>query len=264
MVAVLKVSDAVAIRLGAYVRHNVATVFRYLAFIWELLKNIPGTFQYSHLTVEQMYQIGITSLPLVVTTSVFTGSIMAWQIAYQFADMIPLTYVGMAVGKSVMVELAPILTAMVLAGRIGAAMCSELGTMAVTEQLDAYKVLGMNPYKFLLAPRLLATVIMLPILTILSIFVGLLGGFFVSYFYRDVSFHMFFSGVRISYRDWDFAVGLIKATLFGYFIASYACFFGFFTVNGAEGVGRSTKATVVASMTSILIGGFALSKILLV
>lgn len=264
MSMLLRITDAAAESLGAYVRRRVQTVLSYFAFVWELFKNIPGTLQYSHLTAEQMYQIGITSLPLVITTSVFTGSIMAWQIAYQFADMIPLTYVGMAVGKSVMVELAPILTAMVLAGRIGAAMCSELGTMGVTEQLDAYKVLGMNPYKFLLAPRLLASVIMLPVLTILSIFVGLLGGFLVSYFYRDVSFHMFFSGVRISYKDWDFAVGLIKATLFGYFISAYACFFGFFTTNGAEGVGRSTKATVVASMTSILIGGFVLSKILLV
>lgn len=262
--ALLRFSDAVAIALGAYVRRNVCTVARYLAFIWELLKNIPGSLPYFHLTVEQMYQIGITSLPLVITTSVFTGCIMAWQIAYQFADMIPLVYVGMAVGKSVMVELAPILTAMVLAGRIGASMCSELGTMAVTEQLDAFKVLGLNPYKFLLAPRLLATVIMLPVLTIISIAVGLLGGFLVSYLYKDVTFHMFFSGVRISYADWDFFVGLVKATLFGYFIAGYACFFGFYTVNGAEGVGRSTKATVVASMTSILIGGFALSKILLI
>lgn len=264
MQSLLRLSDATAILLGAYVRRNVATVLRYFVFVWELFRNIPESLKVFHLTIEQMFQIGITSLPLVITTSVFTGSIMAWQIAYQFADMIPLTYVGMAVGKSVMVELAPILTAMVLAGRIGASMCSELGTMAVTEQLDAYKVLGLNPYKFLLAPRLLAAVIMLPVLTIISIAVGLVGGFLVSYFYRDVSFHMFFSGVRISYRDWDFAVGLIKATLFGYFIAGYATFFGFYTVNGAEGVGRSTKATVVASMTSILIGGFALSKILLI
>jgi phospholipid/cholesterol/gamma-HCH transport system permease protein len=105
---------------------------------------------------------------------------------------------------------------------------------------------------------------MLPILTVLSIFVGLVGGFVVAYLYRDVSFHMFFSGVRLSYRDWDFAVGLIKASLFGFFISSYACYFGFYTMNGAEGVGKSTKATVVFSMTSILIGGFALSKFLLI
>jgi phospholipid/cholesterol/gamma-HCH transport system permease protein len=250
--------------LGAYLRERLGTVFGYFSFVWELFKNIPGSLPYFHNTVQQMHQIGITSLPLVITTSIFTGSIMSWQLAYQFADMIPLTYVGMAVGKSVITELCPILTAMVLAGRIGASMCSELGTMAVTEQLDAYKVLGLNPYKFLMAPRLIAAVFMLPVLTILSIALGILGGFVVAYLYRDVSFQMFFSGVRISYRDWDFAVGLIKAALFGYFISSFACYFGFTTKNGAEGVGKSTKATVVASMTFILIGGFALSKILLI
>jgi len=250
--------------LGSFVRRGFNGACRYLLFVMEALRNVFAAIQCHHLTVEQMYRIGITSLPLVATTSIFTGSIMSWQLAYQFAGMIPLTYVGMAVGKSVMTELAPILTAMVLAGRIGASMCSELGTMAVTEQLDAYNILGLNPYKFLIVPRITATVIMIPILTILSIFVGLLGGFVVVYLYRDVSFHMFFSGVRLSYRDWDFAVGLMKAALFGFFISSYACYFGYYTINGAEGVGKSTKATVVFSMTSILIGGFALSKMLLI
>jgi len=250
--------------LGRYVRRGFGGVVRYVIFVLESLRNIFAAVQCHHLTIEQLHRVGAKSIPLVVTTSVFTGSIMAWQLAYQFAEMIPLTYVGMAVGKSVMTELAPILTAMVLAGRVGASMCSELGTMAVTEQLDAYNVLGMNPYKFLIVPRISAAVIMLPVLTVLSIFVGLMGGFVVAYLYRDVSFHMFFSGVRLSYRDWDFAVGLIKASLFGFFISSYACYFGFYTINGAEGVGKSTKATVVFSMTSILIGGFALSKFLLI
>jgi phospholipid/cholesterol/gamma-HCH transport system permease protein len=256
--------DKIAEPLGRYVRFGFGGVVRYVFFVLETLRNVFAALQCHHLTVEQLHRVGAKSIPLVVTTSIFTGSIMAWQLAYQFAEMIPLTYVGMAVGKSVMTELAPILTAMVLAGRVGASMCSELGTMAVTEQLDAYNVLGMNPYKFLIVPRISAAVIMLPVLTVLSIFVGLLGGFVVAYLYRDVSFHMFFSGVRLSYRDWDFMVGLIKASLFGFFISSYACYFGFYTVNGAEGVGKSTKATVVFSMTSILIGGFALSKFLLI
>ncbi|GHV14743.1 hypothetical protein AGMMS49938_11410 [Fibrobacterales bacterium] len=258
-------SESVVVEpLGKFVRRGFSGAIRYFAFILESLHNVFAAIQCFHLTVEQMFRIGITSIPLVATTSIFTGSIMSWQLAYQFADMIPLTYVGMAVGKSVMTELAPILTAMVLAGRIGASMCSELGTMAVTEQLDAYNVLGMNPYKFLIVPRMSAAVIMIPVLTILSIFVGLLGGFFVAWVYKDVSFHTFFSGVRLSYHDWDFAVGLIKAALFGFFISSYACYFGYYTKNGAEGVGKSTKATVVFSMTSILIGGFTLSKILLI
>lgn len=256
--------DAAAESLGRYVRHFVVHVFRYLAFVWQLFKNIPGSFGNFHTTVEQMHAIGITSLPVVTAASVFTGAIMAWQLAYQFADMIPLVFVGMAVGNSVMVELCPILTAMVLAGRVGASMCSELGTMAVTEQLDAYHVLGLNPYKFLLTPRLLASVIMLPVLTIVSIFVGILGGYLTAFLYKDVSFHIFFYGVRMFYEDWNLVVGLLKATLYGFFIASYACYFGYYTHSGAEGVGKSTKATVVAGMTSILIGGFVLSKLLLV
>ena len=256
--------DAAAEGLGHYVRKSFQTVCGYFAFMWELFKNIPGAFRNFHTTVEQMYSMGVTSIPVVCAASVATGAIMAWQLCYQFADMIPLVFVGMAVGKSVMVELCPILTAMVLAGRVGASMCAELGTMAVTEQLDAYKVLGLNPDKFLLAPRLIANMIMLPLLTIISIFVGIVGGYAVAHVYKEVSFHVFFYGVRMFYEDWDFVVGLIKALVYGYFIASYACFFGYTTHNGAEGVGKNTKATVVAGMTSILIGGFVLSKLLLV
>jgi phospholipid/cholesterol/gamma-HCH transport system permease protein len=257
-------NSIVVIPLGRFVRRGLSGAIHYVMFILETFRNVFAAVQCHHLTVEQMHRIGITSIPLVATTSIFTGSIMSWQLTYQFADMIPLTYVGMAVGKSVMTELAPILTAMVLAGRVGASMCSELGTMAVTEQLDAYNVLGLNPYKFLIVPRISSAFIMLPVLTILSIFVGLLGGFVVAYLYKEVTFHMFFSGVRLSYKDWDFAVGLMKSALFGFFISSYACYFGYYTINGAEGVGKSTKATVVFSMTSILIGGFALSKLLLI
>lgn len=249
--------------LGRTVRKFLSKVFNYILFVWELFKNIPGAFSNFHTTVEQMQNVGVTSIPVVFAASLATGAIMSWQLAYQFGDMIPMMFVGMAVGKSVMVELCPILTAMVLAGRIGASMCSELGTMAVTEQLDAYKVLGLSPYKFLLAPRLIATVIMIPVLTIISIFIGIVGGYEVAHLYKEVSFSVFFYGVRMFYQNWDLIVGLIKATVYGYFIASYACFFGFTTHNGAEGVGKSTKATVVAGMTSILIGGFVLSKILL-
>ena len=173
--------NKIAESLGKFIRKFLRTVVNYLHFVWMLFKSIPGAFTNFHTTVEQMQHVGLTSIPVVVAASLATGAIMAWQLAYQFADIIPLMFVGMAVGKSVMVELCPILTAMVLAGRIGASMCSELGTMAVTEQLDAYKVLGLSPYKFLLAPRLIATVIMLPTLTVISIFIGIVGGYEVAH-----------------------------------------------------------------------------------
>ena len=234
----ITVMNRIAESLGKFIRKFLHTVLSYLHFVWQLFKNVPGAFSNFHTTVEQMQHVGLTSIPVVVAASLATGAIMAWQLAYQFADIIPLMFVGMAVGKSVMVELCPILTAMVLAGRIGASMCSELGTMAVTEQL-------------------------VPTLTVISIFIGIVGGYEVAHIYQDVSFAVFFYGVRMFYQNWDLVVGLIKATLYGYFIASYACFFGFTTHSGAEGVGKNTKATVVAGMTSILIGGFVLSKLLL-
>src|SRR5690554_7153725 len=151
-----------------------------------------------------MYVMVVTIIPVVFAASVATGAIMAWQLAYQFADMIPLVFVGMAVGKSVMVELCPILTAMVLAGRVGAAMCSELGTMAVTEQLDAYKALGLNPFRYLLVPRVVATMIMLPVLTIFSIFVGILGGFVGLNLQKVVLGMCFFMGWGCFMETWVF------------------------------------------------------------
>jgi phospholipid/cholesterol/gamma-HCH transport system permease protein len=264
MEQILKIPDNAAIAIGRYTRIQFHLWLEFVGFMRDLLKKAPLIYQNFHVTLEQMYSIGITSIPLVVTTSVFTGAVTAWQMAYQFADMIPLTYVGMAVGKSVMLEMGPMLTAMVMAGRIGAAMCSELGTMAVTEQIDAMKCLGLDPYKHLLAPRLMASIFMLPVLTILSAFVAIMGGFLVSYLAKDITWDMFFYGVRLFYSDWDMVVGLIKSVIFGGTIASFACFFGYNARNGAEGVGKATKATVVASMTCILIFGFLVSKLLLI
>lgn len=255
-----RIADAV----GAYTRSHLQTLTQFLGFAVDLLKSIPSSLSHFHNTVEQMHAIGITSIPLIITTSVFTGGVVAWQIAYQFSDMIPLTYVGMAVGKAVMLELGPMLTGMVLSGRIGAAMCSELATMSVTEQIDAMRCLGLNPHRFLLAPRFLAAVLMLPVLTIISAFVAILGGLGVSVALKDMSPELYFFGVRLFFQNWDLVVGLIKAVIFGAIISGFACFFGYYTRNGAEGVGKSTKATVVASMTCILIFGFLVSKLLLV
>ena len=255
--------DRILISIGAFVREKWTLTADFFTFMLTLLRNCGSAFELFHLTLEQAYVVGVTSIPLIITTSVFTGAVVAWQMAYQFADMIPLTFVGMAVGKSVMLELGPMLTSMVMAGRIGASMCSELGTMAVTEQIDAMRILGLNPFKFLLAPRLVATVLMMPVLTVISMTVAILGGFAVSHFGKDVTWQVFVFGIRMFFSNWDLLVGMIKSATFGFLIASFACFFGYTTTNGAEGVGRNTKATVVASMTAILITGFLISKFLL-
>ncbi len=236
---------------------------RFLRFCVEMVVNIPTIFRNSHFTIEQMYVIGISSIPLVCLTSIFSGAVAAWQAAYQFADYVPLRYIGTAVGKSVMLEVGPVLTALVVSGRVGAAMTAELGTMAVTEQLDAMRCLNLNPFRYLLAPRLVAGMIMLPMLTVFSSLVAILGALGVVVLFKDLSPEIFFSGVRLFYSHLDLAVGLLKSFVFGIIISMFGCYYGYFSTHGAEGVGRATMAAVVASNVSVLIAGFLISSFML-
>ena len=260
---ILNAMDSWITTLGRKTLQVLAQIFLFAQFAFEAFRNLPSALVNFRLTVEQMYLIGITSLPLVGLTSVFTGAVAAWQAAYNFADYVPLRYVGTAVGKSVMLELGPVITAMVVAGRVGAAMAAELGTMAVTEQLDAMRCLDLNPYRFLISPRLLAGMIMLPFLTIFASFISILGALAVVSIFKDLSPQAFFSGVRMFYTDWDLFVGLLKAFVFGIWIVLFGCFYGYNSAKGAEGVGRATMATVVASNVAILVSGFLLSNFLL-
>lgn len=255
--------DSRMVGLGAWFLGRVAGLVKFLRFCADIFLATPSVFKNFHFTVEQMYLIGITSVPLVGLTSIFTGAVAAWQAAYNFADLVPLTYVGTAVGKSVMLEVGPVLTALVVTGRVGAAMTAELGTMAVTEQLDAMKVLNLNPFRFLLAPRLLAGMVMLPMLTIFSTLVAILGALAVVNLFKGVSTETYWYGVRLFYTDWDLFVGLFKSFIFGTLICLYGCYYGYTSTGGAEGVGRGTMASVVASMVSILISGFLISNFLL-
>ncbi len=255
--------DRWVIHLGDWVLLQVKHLGRFLLFFMELVRHIPLIFRNPHITLEQMYLMGITSLPLVCLTSVFTGAVAAWQAAYQFADYVPLRYIGTAVEKSVILELGPVLTALVVAGRVGAAITAEIGTMAVTEQLDAMRCLNLNPYRYLLAPRLFAGLVMLPVLTIFACLVAIMGAFFVVVVAKDLPPTAYSAGLRLFYSDMDIVVGMIKSIVFGIVIASYGCYYGFFCSNGAEGVGQSTRASVVASNVSILISGFLISNVLL-
>jgi len=255
--------DGRMILLGRTVLGILSHVINFLRFFLEMFISLPSVFSNFHTAVEQMYLIGITSVPLVGLTSIFTGAVAAWQAAYNFADYVPLRYVGTAVGKSVMLEVGPVLTALVVSGRVGAAMTAELGTMAVTEQLDAMKVLNLNPFRFLMAPRLLAAMVMLPMLTIISSFIAILGALLVVTLFKGLSPESFFYGVRLFYTNWDMFVGILKSFVFGIIIAMFGCYFGYTSTHGAEGVGRATMASVVASNVSVLISGFLISNFLL-
>lgn len=162
----MSIINRVAETIGRLTREAIEQFGAISIFFYKILLAFPATLRRFHLVVEQMMSLGVSSIPIVFLVSLFVGAISAWQVQYLFADAIPLTYLGAAVGKAVFTELGPVLTAIVITGRVGAKLAAELGTMRVTEQIDALTCLSLDPYSYLLAPRMIAGVIMLPILTI--------------------------------------------------------------------------------------------------
>jgi len=227
-----------------------------------IFKGLPRVFVDIHLVIEQMLLMGVNSLPLVLLTSVFTGAVSAVQAAYQFKNLVPMRYLGTAVGKAVVIELGPVLTALVVAGRVGASIAAELGTMKVTEQIDALETMAIDPVPFLVTPRFLAGLIMLPVLTILADFVAILGGYLVALLFLQISSHTFLSGLKMFFDLRDVLAGLAKAFAFGGIIAIIGCYQGFQTRGGAKGVGQSTTRAVVISSVLILIGDYLLASII--
>jgi phospholipid/cholesterol/gamma-HCH transport system permease protein len=215
-----------------------------------------------YLTSEQMLFMGVNSLPLVIFTSVFTGAVSAVQASYQFQNFIPMRYLGTAVGKAVIIELGPVLTALVVAGRVGASIAAELGTMRVTEQIDALETMALDPVRYLVVPRFLAGIIMLPVLTIIADLVAILGGLAVAVWFLDLTSYTFLNGVRLFFDLQDLFAGLVKSIVFGGIISLIGCFQGFRTLGGAEGVGFSTTRAVVVSSILILLSDYIIASII--
>lgn len=256
-----RVIDSVAVLTGKAVRETVEELGKIASFFWRIISTIPSIRKNIHFSIEQMMIIGISSLPIVFVTSIFTGAVISAQAAYQFSDYIPMAYLGFAVEKAITVEMGPVLTALVIAGRIGAAMAAELGTMRVTEQIDAMECLALDPFRFLLAPRMFATLVMLPILAIYSDFFCLLGALAVAVFLVGLDHNIFINGIRLFYADLDIYIGIVKGFVFGGAIALMGCYYGFLTSGGAEGVGISTRRTVVTACVLILILDYIVDSI---
>lgn len=211
-------------------------------------------------TSKQMLEIGVKSLPVVIVTALFTGMVFALQTYTGFKRFGAEALVGTVVALSITRELGPVLTGLIVAGRAGAAMAAELGTMRVTEQIDALETLATNPVKYLIVPRFLSGVIMLPALVICADIIGIFGGYLVT--------TRLFGASSVVYwkRTWDFLEvsdiynGLIKACFFGASIALISCYKGFYASGGAEGVGKATTGAVVLSSMTILISDYFLSN----
>ncbi len=212
---------------------------------------------------EQCFFIGNKSLSLVIITSIFVGAVSAWQAAYQFKFIgAPLRYLGAAVGKAVVIELAPVLMALVIAGRVGAGIAAEIGTMKVTEQIDALESMAISPIRYLVMPRVLASVIMIPLLTIFSAFVAIAGAMAVSVLFVDISHETFLSGVKNSFQLLDLVSGLVKSAIFGTIIGIIGCHEGYHADGGARGVGKATTEAVVIAAVMVLIADYLIATIL--
>jgi phospholipid/cholesterol/gamma-HCH transport system permease protein len=202
--------------------------------------------------LDQMHKIGVSSFPIVFLISLFTGIVLALQSAYQLEKMSAKVYIASLVALSMCRELGPVLTALAIAGRVGASITAELGSMKVTEQIDALETLGSNPVKYLVVPRFVALIVMLPILTAYSDFIGIVGGYALGVWKLGIGSSLYIRTTWNALAYKDVFTGLLKAFVFGSVIASVSCYEGFETTGGAEGVGKATTLSVVSSFILII------------
>jgi phospholipid/cholesterol/gamma-HCH transport system permease protein len=215
----------------------------------------------TRLWAAQMEQIGVRSLGVAIIITTFTGMVLALQSALSLSSLGIKYYVGTLVSKSLVRELGPVLTALVVGGRIGAGMTAEIGTMKVTEQISALRAMAADPVKKLVAPKLLATLVMLPALTIVGNLLGILGGLVISVTHLNLTARFYLNDVLQALTLGDIASGVGKSFFFAYFIAIVGCYNGLVAEGGADGVGRATTNTVVGASILVIISDFFLTQL---
>ena len=248
--------------IGAYVIGFVIELGRIMLMLWESIRWLfkkPFRFE---LVFGQLEFIGVESMSIILITGGFSGAVMALESSYAFSMFEANAMIGSAVALTIFRELGPVLTALMVAGRCGSSMAAEIGTMRVTEQIDALTVMAVSPVQYLFVPRLIAATIMVPMLSVVFDFVSIVGAGIVSSTLLDVSWSVFLDNI-VNYVDMkDFTNGLIKAVFFGLIIALVGCYKGYTTTGGAQGVGRATTASVVISSVAVLISDYFLTAIL--
>jgi phospholipid/cholesterol/gamma-HCH transport system permease protein len=212
----------------------------------------------------QLDQIGVRSLSIVVVTALFIGMVLALQTAYSLQEFGGKLFIGRVVSLSLVRELAPVLMALMVGGRVGSGMTAEIGTMKVTEQIDALRALATDPVRKLVVPKVLATTLMMPLLTIIANVLGIFGGMLIAVFNLHLSANYYLRSVITTIQYNDLASGVGKTFFFGFAIAIIACFNGLQTSGGADGVGRATTVTVVSGAITVLVMDFFLTKLFLI
>jgi phospholipid/cholesterol/gamma-HCH transport system permease protein len=210
--------------------------------------------------LKQMEEVGVRSMPVVLVTATFTGMVLALQSYSGFQRFQATSFVGSVVALSITRELGPVFAGLMVSGRVGAAMAAELGTMKVTEQIDALVTLATNPVKYLVVPRVVAATLVLPVLVVFADLVGILGGYFVSVYLLGSNPYVYVAKTYQYLELKDIYTGLVKASVFGTLIALISCHHGFVAEGGAEGVGRATTRAVVASSMMVLISDYFMTS----
>jgi len=250
--------------IGAKVVEDIGNTGKFARFVWQSMTasvwSCVRTETYL-LIWAQMHIIGVRSVPVIMITGAFVGMTLAIQAYDQLAGMGLEEHLGVLINVSVVKELGPVLAAVMLAGRIGGALTAELGTMNVTEQIDAVRSMGTNPIRYLVAPRVLACLLLTPVLIIYADLLGVMGGAFVSFFQLGINARAYWSFSANGVELWDVTVGVIKGFFFGGAIAVISCYKGFTCKEGARGVGQACTEAFVASFISILALNYALGVI---
>jgi phospholipid/cholesterol/gamma-HCH transport system permease protein len=243
-----RVADVGALMIGGMNGVGSFSLFASRMFAW-LLTRLPAR----ETLTPSFYQIGVLSLPVVALTGTFIGMVLAVQSFAQFRMLGMETRMGAVINMSLVRELGPVLAATMLAGRVGSAMAAELGTMRVTEQIDALSSMGANPIHYLVVPRFLACLLLIPALTVMADFMGVLGAGVYSVHFLGVDSHFYWENSKHFVSNYDVFVGVLKSLFFGGAIALIACHRGFHCDPGAEGVGRAATAAFVHSFVAILL-----------
>jgi phospholipid/cholesterol/gamma-HCH transport system permease protein len=249
-------------KLGEKTINFIQEIGQISQLFFSLIKYSAQLFKNRKLLLLQMEHIGVNSLPLVIIIAVFTGAVSAWQAAYQLKGIAPISFLGTATSRAIITELGPVLTAIIIAGRVGASIAAELGSMRVTEQLDALETMGISTVRYLAMPRFYASVIMMPVLIIFANVIAVAGAYVISNYFLDVSYSVFFDSVKRYFLISDFLFGLLKGVVFGGITALLGCHIGFRTTGGAEGVGLSTIRSFVLSASLILVLDYILWTLL--
>ncbi len=235
---------------------------KFFCVFYRMMTQIPLVVKNPNILITEMYKTGIDSLLLVIFVALFTGVITALQASYQFKDLgAPETLFGMAVLKVIIVELGPVLTSLILVSKITSSTSAEIGTMVITEQVDAMKLLNLPPERFIIAPKFVAGVIMIPILIVFADVFAIVGAWLTSDAIVGIDTKTFTTGIKKFFNPQDYIVGLLKSVTFAAIITYVGCYFGYTARNGAYGVGKNTQKAVVYADVIILLFDFIITAL---